>query len=240
MYIYHPCLLGKAQNSQPCSSCGLPSFRRPLPFGLRGFLKISRAFAVAQLTPWNHNRFSSVSGLGTRRCTADSDSTIPSAVALGQKGELFVMGFPSSSPCGKSGLLPLSPSPGLSYRAETTLLNKLAFLSTTTGRFCPRCHISVCFLYLLLVTIYYHVDVETSRKKSCEWRFLPLLQNEEAAVTVISKPSRLLPFQHSRKKLLSTRLMPLSSRLLPMVRTTSASSADSTNSTPWPSRTQSR
>lgn len=51
MYIYHPCLLGKAQNSQPCSSCGLPSFRRPLPFGLRGFLKISEAFAVAQLTP---------------------------------------------------------------------------------------------------------------------------------------------------------------------------------------------
>lgn len=57
------------------------------------------------------------------------------------KGEIFVMGFPSSSPCGKSGFLPLSPSPGLSYRAETTLLNKLAFLSTTTGRFCSRCHV---------------------------------------------------------------------------------------------------
>ena len=92
MYIYHPYLLDKAQNSQPCSSCGLPSFRRPLPFGLRGFLKISEAFAVAQLTPGNHNRFSSVSGLGTRRCTADSDSTIPAAVALGQnvKSSLWV------------------------------------------------------------------------------------------------------------------------------------------------------
>ena len=141
MYIYHPCLLGKAQNSQPCSSCGLTSFWRPLPFGLRGFLKISEAFTVAQLTPQNHNRFSSVSGLGTRRCTADSDPTIPAAVALGQKGEIFVMGFPISSPCGKSGLLPLSPSPGLFSRAETTLLNKLAFLSTTTGRFCSWCHI---------------------------------------------------------------------------------------------------
>ena len=141
MYIYHPCLLGKAQNSQPCSSCGLPSFRCPLPFGLRGFLKISEAFAVAQLTPGNHNRFSSVSGLGTRQCTADSDSTIPSAVALGQKSKIFVMGFPISLPCGKSGLLPLSPSPGLFSRAETTLSNKLAFLSTTTGRFCSWCHI---------------------------------------------------------------------------------------------------
>ena len=170
MYIYHPYLLDKAQNSQPCSSCGLPSFRRPLPFGLRGFLKISEAFAVAQLTPGNHNRFSSVSGLGTRRCTADSDSTIPAAVALGQKGEIFVMGFPSNSPFGKSGLLPLSPSPGLSYRAETTLLNKLAFLSTTTGRFCSWCHLFVCFLYLLLVTISYHVHTETSRKKRCEHR----------------------------------------------------------------------
>ena len=85
VYIYRPYLLDKAQNSQPCSSCGLTSFWRPLPFGLRGFLKISAAFAVAQLTPENHNRFSSDSGLGTRRCTADSDSTIPSAVALGQK-----------------------------------------------------------------------------------------------------------------------------------------------------------
>lgn len=65
VYIYHPCLLGKAQNSQPWSFCGLPSFRRPLPFGLRGFLKISTALAVAQLTPRNHNRFSPVSGLGT-------------------------------------------------------------------------------------------------------------------------------------------------------------------------------
>ena len=168
MYIYHPCLLGKAQNSQPCSSCGLPSCRRPLPFGLRGFLKISEAFAVAQLTPGNHNRFSSVSGLGTRRCTADPDPTIPSAAALGQKGEIFVMGFPISSPCGKSGLLPLSPSPGLFSRAETTLLNKLAFLSTTTGRFCSWCHLFVCFLYLLLVTIYYHAPMKTSRKKRCE------------------------------------------------------------------------
>ena len=35
----------------------------------------------------------------------------------------------------------------------------------------------------------------------------PFSQNREAAVTVISKPSRLLSFQHSRKKLLSTRLI---------------------------------
>ena len=171
MYIYHPYLLDKAQNSQPCSSCGLPSFRRPLPFGLRGFLKISEAFAVAQLTPGNHNRFSSVSGLGTWRCTADPDSTIPSAVALGQKGKIFVMGFPISSPCGKSGLLPLSPSPGLSSRAETTLLNKLAFLSTTTGRFCSRCHV----FRLPFLTCRYRIPyalAKITEKKLRTWLFL--------------------------------------------------------------------
>ena len=61
------------------------------------------------------------------------------------EGEIFVMGFPSSSPSGKSDRSPLSPSPGLSYRAETTLLNKLAFLSTTTGRFCSWCHVLCLF-----------------------------------------------------------------------------------------------
>ena len=34
---------------------------------------------------------------------------------------------------------PLSPSPGLSQRAETTLLNKSVEISITTGRFCSRC-----------------------------------------------------------------------------------------------------
>ena len=175
MYIYHPCLLGKAQNSQPCSSCGLPSFRRPLPFGLRGFLKISEAFAVAQLTPGNHNRFSSVSGLGTWRCTADPDSTIPSAVALGQKGKIFVMGFPISSPCGKSGSLPLSPSPGLFSRAETTLLNKLAFLSTTTGRFCSWCHIFRLFSVSLACDHILPCTYENSTEKKLRMKNFPRL-----------------------------------------------------------------
>ena len=34
---------------------------------------------------------------------------------------------------------PLSPSLGLSQRAETTLLNKSVEISITTGRFCSRC-----------------------------------------------------------------------------------------------------
>lgn len=80
------------------------------------------------------------------------------------------MSFLSNSPRGKSGLLPLSPSPGLFQRAETTLLNKLAFLSTTTGRFCSRCHL-VCFLHCFVVPIYYHGREKQSRKKSCERRY---------------------------------------------------------------------
>ena len=39
--------------------------------------------------------------------------------------------------------VPLSPSLGLSQRAETALLNKSVEISTTTGRFCSRCHVNV-------------------------------------------------------------------------------------------------
>lgn len=170
MYIYHPYLLDKAQNSQPCSSCGLTSFWRPLPFGLRGFLKISEAFAVAQLTPQNHNRFSSVSGLGTRRCTADSDSTIPSAVALGQKVKSSLWVF-------RQARLPASRTEVLYPRHRVYLKEpKPPFWTNWLSSAPPRegfvlgAMFCVCFLYLLLVTIYYHAYTETSRKKSYELR----------------------------------------------------------------------
>ena len=42
--------------------------------------------------------------------------------------------------------IPLSPSLGLSQRAETTLLNKFVEISTTTGRFCPWCHMFAFYL----------------------------------------------------------------------------------------------
>ena len=51
----------------------------------------------------------------------------------------LVYGFsvePASRQVGTS--VPLSPSPGLSQRAETTLLNKFVEISATTGRFCSR------------------------------------------------------------------------------------------------------
>ena len=116
VYMVHPCLLDKARNSQPCSSCGLPSVLPSLPFGLRDPRQINAALVPAQLAPQIHKTFSPVSGLGTRRCTADPGSAIPSAVALGQKGRTLFMGFPSCSPEGKPGLsVPLSPSLGLSY-----------------------------------------------------------------------------------------------------------------------------
>ena len=44
--------------------------------------------------------------------------------------------------------IPLSPSLGLSQRAETTLLNKFVEISTTTGRFCSWCHMIAGFLNL--------------------------------------------------------------------------------------------
>ena len=109
VYIYHPCLLSRAQNSQPWMSCGLPSVLPSLPFGLRDPRQINAALVLAQLAPQIHKTFSPVSGPGTRRCTADPGSAIPSAVALGQEGGTLFMGFPLRSPEGKPGLSSLYP-----------------------------------------------------------------------------------------------------------------------------------
>ena len=142
VYIYHPCLLDRAQNSQPWSSCGLPSVLPSLPFGLRNLRQINTALVLAQLAPQIHRTFSPVSRLGTRRCTADPDPAIPSAVALGQKGATLFYGFSGGLTLRQVGTyVPLSPSLGLSQRAETTLLNKSVEISTTTGRFCSWCHL---------------------------------------------------------------------------------------------------
>ena len=86
--------------------------------------------------------FSPVSRLGTRSCTTDPDPAIPSAVALGQKGRTSFYGFSDGLTLRQVGTrIPLSPSLGLSQRAETTLLNKSVEISTTAGRFCSRCHL---------------------------------------------------------------------------------------------------
>ena len=86
--------------------------------------------------------FSPVSRLGTRPCTTDPDPAIPSAVALGQKGKISFYEFSGGLALRQVGTrVPLSPSLGLSQRAETTLLNKSVEISTTAGRFCSRCHL---------------------------------------------------------------------------------------------------
>lgn len=109
VYMFPPCLLDRVQDSQPCSSCGLPSVLPSLPFGLRDTRQINTALVFAKLAPQIHKTLSPVSGPGTLRCTADPDPAIPSAVALGQKGEALFMGFPLRSPCGKSEPAPLYP-----------------------------------------------------------------------------------------------------------------------------------
>ena len=172
MYIYHPCLLDRAQNSQPCSSCGLGSVHPSLPFGLRNLRQINAALAVAQLAPQIHKTLSPVSGLGTRRCTADSDPAIPSAVALGQKGGILFMGFPLGSPCGKSGPGSLYPHHWVYLKEPKPPLNKSVEISATTGRFCSRRHLFCCVdhssAFLPSVIVLYHALMITSRRKSCE------------------------------------------------------------------------
>lgn len=142
VYIYHPYLLGKARNSQPCSSCGLASFQSSLPFGLRDILKMYTALAFAKLAPYIHKTLSPVSRPGTLRCTADPDPAIPSAVALGQKGKILFMGFLSNSPCGKSGLAPLYPRHRVYFKEpKPPFLNKSVEVSATAGRFCSQRHV---------------------------------------------------------------------------------------------------
>ena len=142
VYIYHPCLLDRARNSQPCASCGRPSVLPSLPFGLRNLRRINAALAVAQLAPQIHKTLSPVSGLGTGMYP-DPDPAIPSAVALGQKGRILFMGFPSHSPCGKSGLASLYPRHRVYLKEPKPPLNKFVEVSATTGRFCSRRHIGI-------------------------------------------------------------------------------------------------
>ena len=60
---------------------------------------------------------------------------------------------------------PLSPSLGLSQRAETALLNKFVEISATAGRFCSRRHF--CSSSFAAASSY-HPAPACSRKKSCE------------------------------------------------------------------------
>ena len=76
-------------------------------------------------------------------CTADPNSAIPSAVALGQKGRTLFMGFPLSSPCGKSGLAPLYPHHWVYLKEPKPPLNKFVEISATAGRFCSRRHLVI-------------------------------------------------------------------------------------------------
>lgn len=144
VYIYHPCLLDKAQNSQPCASCGRPSVLPSLPFGLRNPRQINAALVFAKLAPQIHKTLSSVSRPATRRCSADCGPAIPSAVALGQKGRTLFMGFPLYSPCGKSGQKSLYPHHWVYLKEpKPPFLNKSVEISITSGRFCSRCHVSI-------------------------------------------------------------------------------------------------
>ena len=148
--MYHPCLLDKAQNSQSCSSCGLPSVLLSLPFGLRDSRQINTALVLAQLAPQIHKTFSPVSGSGTWRCTADPDFAILSAVALEQKGKILFMGFLLSSPFGKSGFISLYSHRWVYLKEPKPPLNKSVEISATTGRFCSRRHLSDLPLRIIL------------------------------------------------------------------------------------------
>ena len=137
VYMHHPCLLDKAQNSQPCSSCGLTSVLLALPFGLRNLRQMHTALVFAQLAPYIHKTLSPVSRLAARRFPADCDPAIPSAVALGQKGRTLFMGFLLGSPFGKSELAPLYPHRWVYLKEpKPPFLNKFVEVSITTGRFC--------------------------------------------------------------------------------------------------------
>ena len=142
VYITHPCLLDRAQNSQPCSSCGLASVLQSLPFGLRDSRQINTALVLAQLAPQIHRTFSPVSRLGT--ALPIPIPPYPQQLPLGRKAGPRSMGFPSSSPCGKSGLMSLYPHHWVYLKGpKPPFLNKSVEISTTAGRFCSRCRLFI-------------------------------------------------------------------------------------------------
>ena len=87
VYIYHPCLLSRAQNSQPWMSCGLPSVLPSLPFGLRNLRQINAALVLAQLAPQIHKTFSPVSRLGTGYVPPIPILPYPQQSPLGRKAK---------------------------------------------------------------------------------------------------------------------------------------------------------
>ena len=111
VHIIHPCLLDRAQNSQPCSSCGLASVLQSLPFGLRDSRQINTALVLAQLTPQIHRTLSPVSRLGT--ALPIPIPPYPQQSPLGRKAGsrlwVFCCARPGLPSPGKSGLAPLYP-----------------------------------------------------------------------------------------------------------------------------------
>ena len=145
VYIYHPCLLDRARNSQPCSSCGRTSVPSPLPFGLRNppADKCSTcSCGTCTADPYHVIPCFQGSGPAMYR-RPRSSHTLSSCPWAGRRD--LVYGFSVELALRQVGTCaPLSPSPGLSQRAETALLNKSVEISVTTGRFCSRRHLCVC------------------------------------------------------------------------------------------------
>ena len=59
------------------------------------------------------------------------------------------MGFPLSSPCGKSGLAPLYPHHWVYLKEPKPPLNKFVEISATAGRFCSRRHLVIRSVFLV-------------------------------------------------------------------------------------------
>ena len=164
--MYHPCLLGKAQYSQPCSSCGLPSVLESLPFGLRDLRQINAALAVAQLAPQIHKTLSPVSGSGTGLYRRSRSCHTLSSRPWAERQNL-VYGFSVALALRQVGTCaPLSPSPGLSEEPKPPL-NKSVAVSAAAGRLCSWRRVEV-FCLSPLLTVLYHIPLPVSRKKSCE------------------------------------------------------------------------
>ena len=112
VYIYHPCLLDKARNSQPCSSCGLASVLPSLPFGLRDPRQINAALVLAQLAPQIHKAFSPVSRSGTGDVPPIPIPPYPQQLPLGRKAEPCLWVFRWARPAASRSLRPFIPITG--------------------------------------------------------------------------------------------------------------------------------
>lgn len=181
--MYRPCLLDRAQNSQPCASCGPASVLPSLPFGFRNLRQIKAALVLAKLAPHIHKTFSPVSRSATRPVLPIAIPPYPLQLPLGRKAKPCLWVFCCARRWASRDLRPFIPITGFISKSRNhpfeqigrsqhhhgkVLFTMPSLLPVAVRSGCSPSRIrSLC----LSAIVIYHTRRRFSRKKSCERNF---------------------------------------------------------------------